>query len=375
MKHGSDFLRKRLAVMLLMLGFHFMVFSQDLTVRITGPANRSHFDPCTDITVTAEAMAGSGGIDKVEFYKNGDLARSDTREPYDLAMKNVPDGLYQFIAKVIDDSGHEALSDPIIIYVGSAQDGNMVINGEFNCSVSPWRLDQYEGAVASIELWPDAFVTEDSSAAHIEITEVGAQFWGVQLMQPFKLLSGHTYEVSFVAETFDDKDIQVTFSMDYDPYATHKYWDIKLLSGIATYGPYTWECPIDDPKVMFKFVIGGNLIPMTLDAVQVIDKQWVGVKSGAERLTDFLLYQNYPNPFNPDTAIRYTLKKDADVKLTIYSSAGNPVASFQEFKPAGTHTVRWNGRDKWQQPVQSGIYIYRLETGGLSLSRKMLLLK
>jgi hypothetical protein len=371
----SDVLKNLLPVLLLFLMFQVMVFSQDLTVQITGPANWSRFNHCTDITVTADAAVDNGEIEKVEFYKNGDLARSDTRAPYDLDMRNVPTGLYQFIAKAIDNTGNEALSNPIIIYVGNAQDGNMVINGEFNCAIAPWRLDQYEGAVASIELWPDAELTDDTSAAHIEITEVGAQVWGVQLMQPFKLLSGHTYEVTFVAETFEEKDIQVTFSMDYDPWASHKYWDIKLLSGIATYGPFTWECPLDDPKVMFKFVIGGNLIPMTLDAVQVIDKQWVGVEAEAPHLVDFLLYQNYPNPFNPETTIKYTLKKPEHVKLTIYNSAGNLIALFEEFRPAGTHTVRWDGRDTTLQPVHSGIYIYRLETGGTSLSRKMLLLK
>jgi hypothetical protein len=371
----SDVLKNLLPVLLLSLMFQVMVFSQDLTVRITGPANWSHFNHCMDISVTAEATIDNGEIEKVEFYKNGDLARSDTRAPYDLDMRNVPTGLYQFIAKAIDNAGNEALSDPIIIYVGNAQDGNMVINGEFNCSIAPWRLDQYEGAAASIELWPDAELTDDTSAAHIEITEVGAQVYGVQLMQPFKLLSGHTYEVSFVAETFEDKDIQVTFSMDYDPWAPHQYWDIKLLSGIATYGPFTWDCPLDDPKVMFKFVIGGNLIPMTLDAVQVIDKQWVGVEAEAQHLVDFLLYQNYPNPFNPETTIKYTLKKPGRVKLTIYNSAGDLIALFEEFRPAGSHTVRWDGRDTVLQPVHSGIYIYRLETGGTSLSRKMLLLK
>ena len=143
MKPCSHGLQNLLPAALLTLMFHYSAFSQGLTVSITSPADGSHIDPCADITVTAEASIETGEIAKVEFYKNGDLARTDTRTPYEMDMRNVPTGLYQFIAKAIDDADNEVSSDPVRIYVGNVEEGNLLINGEFDCSLSPWRLDQY----------------------------------------------------------------------------------------------------------------------------------------------------------------------------------------------------------------------------------------
>ena len=91
---------------------------------------------------------------------------------------------------------------------------------------------------------------------------------------------------------------------------------------------------------------------------------------------EFQLYQNYPNPFNPLTTIRYHLAENESVRLEIYNLRGQLirtlVASEQE---AGEHSVLWDAKDKWDQIVASGTYIYRLYTGEKVSSNKMFLLK
>ena len=42
---------------------------------------------------------------------------------------------------------------------------------------------------------------------------------------------------------------------------------------------------------------------------------------------------------------------------------------------AGTHVRTWDGRDDAGRSVTSGTYLYRLESGGESRSRKMLLMR
>jgi hypothetical protein len=76
----------------------------------------------------------------------------------------------------------------------------------------------------------------------------------------------------------------------------------------------------------------------------------------------FQLFQNYPNPFNPTTTIEYGLPNEAEVFLRIYDLKGYEVKIYyQGILSAGTHSVQWNGRNKFGNQVASGVYFYRLE--------------
>jgi choice-of-anchor B domain-containing protein len=88
------------------------------------------------------------------------------------------------------------------------------------------------------------------------------------------------------------------------------------------------------------------------------------------------LAQNYPNPFNPMTQIRFQLSEVAAVELSIYDMQGRLVRTLvDEIYGPGVHNVVWNGRDNYGQPVASGQYIYRLNSGRQVLSRTMTLVK
>ena len=85
----------------------------------------------------------------------------------------------------------------------------------------------------------------------------------------------------------------------------------------------------------------------------------------------FALYQNYPNPFNPITTIRYDRPEGSDVTLTIYDITGRMVQTLvNESQQAGIKNVVWNATD-----VSSGVYIYRIQAGEFTQTRKMILLK
>ncbi|GAG34771.1 unnamed protein product, partial [marine sediment metagenome] len=88
------------------------------------------------------------------------------------------------------------------------------------------------------------------------------------------------------------------------------------------------------------------------------------------------LSQNYPNPFNPSTTISYTLPTKSDVKIRIYNLLGQQVRMFDEgTQTAGEHFVVWDGRTDDGTAVATGLYLYRLETGDFTGSKKMVLLK
>jgi len=90
----------------------------------------------------------------------------------------------------------------------------------------------------------------------------------------------------------------------------------------------------------------------------------------------FELAQNYPNPFNPVTTIRYQLPAEGRVLLQIYNTNGQLIRTLVDGEvPAGYHQIVWNGRNDAGAPVVTGLYYYRIVANGMSVTKKMALLK
>jgi glucose/arabinose dehydrogenase len=98
---------------------------------------------------------------------------------------------------------------------------------------------------------------------------------------------------------------------------------------------------------------------------------------GADSPNAFALMQNYPNPFNPSTDIEFSTQGSGTVTLAVYDLLGRHVRTLVNgVVPAGTHSVRWDGRDSQGKPVGSGVYFYRLETGSNFIAvRKMIFMR
>jgi hypothetical protein len=90
----------------------------------------------------------------------------------------------------------------------------------------------------------------------------------------------------------------------------------------------------------------------------------------------FRLFNNYPNPFNPATNIRYSLEKPSQVRLTIYNLLGQEIKIMVDsFQANGEYSLVWDSTDERNNPVSSGMYLYRLETEGCAFQKKMILVK
>ena len=90
----------------------------------------------------------------------------------------------------------------------------------------------------------------------------------------------------------------------------------------------------------------------------------------------FALEQNYPNPFNPSTTISYDLPQQAQVTLDIFDIMGKQKKTLvNQPQDAGNKSAVWNGTDEFGRPVSAGVYLYRIQAGEFTHTRKMLLLK
>ncbi len=111
------------------------------------------------------------------------------------------------------------------------------------------------------------------------------------------------------------------------------------------------------------------------DVVDVITAELAVINTSSEIDNDspksIRLDQNYPNPFNPSTTISYQLASPGEVKLQVFNALGQQVATLvDEFQASGNQTLSWDASS-----VPSGIYIYRLITGGEVLTKKMMFIK
>ena len=130
---------------------------------------------------------------------------------------------------------------------------------------------------------------------------------------------------------------------------TYDFWDHFSNAGIYRPRFINLEIPAD-PSVIKSIE---NIIP--------------------ERLS---LAQNYPNPFNPTTTIVYDVHEPLHVSLVIYNTLGQAIKTLvNTLQFAGQYSVEWDGTDHYGAQVSSGIYLYKLEVGGKTASRKMVLIK
>ncbi|MCB0727479.1 MAG: T9SS type A sorting domain-containing protein [Ignavibacteriae bacterium] len=140
-------------------------------------------------------------------------------------------------------------------------------------------------------------------------------------------------------------------------YITSDIWVVKESSPSVNVDLSGLGFPID-------FTIPGSLKELTSSSV--------GISTLNNSIADkFELSQNYPNPFNPTTNLEFGISELGFVSLKVYNASGKEVQTLvNEKMPAGKYSVTFDGSN-----LSSGIYFYKLESGGFVETKSMILLK
>lgn len=94
------------------------------------------------------------------------------------------------------------------------------------------------------------------------------------------------------------------------------------------------------------------------------------------KVNNFTLSNNYPNPFNPTTTIYYELATGGFVTLKVYDILGNEISTLvNKFQPAGNYKTWFEGKNSSNKQLASGTYLYRLQSNGNAITKKMILLR
>jgi len=115
----------------------------------------------------------------------------------------------------------------------------------------------------------------------------------------------------------------------------------------------------------------------------------VGTEDNYELPFSNFKLSNYPNPFNPETTIYFETTSlhnasawqanlHEETRIEIYNLKGQKIKTLTVIlsEVEGQSSIIWNGTDENNQPVSSGVYLYRLKADNfLSEANKMILLK
>jgi hypothetical protein len=187
----------------------------------------------------------------------------------------------------------------------------------------------------------------------------------------------------FARELADEFEIAVNMLLDADEIlAKTKLGDAIYLGGEQKH--------IDKAEKELDKAIGDRDLDRFEHALDHYRKAWdqackalakpsgggIQVGLGSEAPAAFALGQNVPNPFSGRTVIHYEIPHDVHASVRIYDLAGQLVRSLAEGDhEAGLYVVEWDGTDRAGVEVPPGIYFNRLYGGGLTLSRKMVILR
>jgi M6 family metalloprotease-like protein len=335
--------------------------------------------PCA---VTANVSAPSGSITQVQFYLDAELVATDTAAPYECLIPEslITPGYAHITVQAATDEGMDSSSQVTIRVVDPQQET------WFNwMSADPAYASYGRGAVpikgaVDFDLGNNEFLLK--GVAFTVIPDPWGQpavpglvgvkinrFAGGAITEQTLLNLGEVMCSPGQAFSFDvDSDVvlsgQIAVILDL-----HEYQNLRF----DTNGEcgHSWFTEPDRPwtDAMGRGILGAADLSIRLQTPYV---------SSPDDLAPAAItgLSHYPNPFRSEASISFTLKQALPVKLDIYNLRGQKVRSLLDSGLAkGSHRAAWDGRDRDGKDLPSGIYLYRLQAGGKTLTGRMVRMK
>ncbi|MBT3756768.1 MAG: T9SS type A sorting domain-containing protein, partial [Candidatus Cloacimonetes bacterium] len=175
-------------------------------------------------------------------------------------------------------------------------------------------------------------------------------------------------------------------NFNVDPFSGLATWDPPIPSAgvnLIGYDIYidTQMFSTSETQWLFENLVNGQLYSAGVIAVydlgssdiMLLEFEFTGTGVDGTIINKTELKGNYPNPFNPSTTICFNLTTE-NTEIEIYNLKGQRIRQYSISN--GQSSVTWNGNDSNDQPVSSGIYLYKLTVAGKTVAiKKCLLLK
>ena len=179
-----------------------------------------------------------------------------------------------------------------------------------------------------------------------------------------------------IVAAFVDGECRGIAERSYFPFNDSYLYTLQIYSNAAD---------LDNEKITFKYFdnVNNEIIEFS-ETVAFANNMVLGDGFDTFRLNnvivpvvnDYSLSDAYPNPFNPTTEISFAIMESGNINLSIYDMTGRLVNTlFDGNISKGYHRASWDGLDANGQAVSSGMYIYSLNGEGVSITKKMMLMK
>ena len=181
---------------------------------------------------------------------------------------------------------------------------------------------------------------------------------------------------SFGARTIDTRAVRIAWEMEADETidgfelmrATGGGTPRSLVPGLLSGNTREFVDDSVTPGAHYEYVLVAHTVSGATFTSQRIE---VNVPSAA-----LALRQNAPNPFTESTMIGVVLPERSVMDVAVFDVAGRRVATIASgTRSAGEHELTWDGTDDAGKRVGAGVYFYRLETGGKTLTRKLVVMR
>jgi len=238
------------------------------------------------------------------------------------------------------------------LYYKGRHDSYIIIGGQHNSYDVYYRIDSLTGNLYSYNISQNTECLVDSlNASRNDTAKTGCQ-------PNYTWYKCDTSSYTIFNQNFPAKKFSMTF---FEGNGNHKY--VKDIGEVYSFGQALMSQTI---RTLRGCIINGVLRGDT--------SILVGINQiGTEIPEKFSLSQNYPNPFNPVTKIKFDISgiSLAQTFLYVYDLIGREIAVLvnQHLKP-GTYEVDFDGSN-----LPSGVYYYKLESGGFIETKKMVLIK
>jgi ligand-binding sensor domain-containing protein len=218
----------------------------------------------------------------------------------------------------------------------------------------------------------------ESSIKDLSVSSDG-QIWAVWYYGRLESFNGSYWVAHTLSDDSNDDPLHIEFdSMDC-------LWMITRLNKICSYynGSATWY---ESPGIGYNYSYNSNFHLLSNGNI------WIDPKiKGCLLLLDFNGVINddltaipvadpnlriFPNPFRESAHISFSVADKGKTTLSIYNLRGQKVRTLIDGSlPDGKHSITWDGKDMNGRGTSSGIYILRLEQGGVSAVKKLVLMR
>jgi hypothetical protein len=311
-------------------------------ISLTGPATVLSLDVGSTLPMSATVTPGTQPVERVVFFAGADSIGADATAPYTFNWVTARPGSYEVFAVAVTANHRIQTVSRTVTVLPAVQ----------------IRRFEAENAARTGTL---AVVTENgaSGARYVRMEATGNLTWsGVSIATAGEYTLRIGYRLPFDVKTQyinvnEQRVAEVIFDGALNQWLT-KDVKVQLAAGVNS--------------IQIENFWGY----MHFDYVDIRGDGQTVVSNEQERtLVDFTLHQNYPNPFNPVTVIPFSLDRAAEVRIDVLDMNGRVVldAGTSRFA-AGSHQIQVDA-----SALSSGIYLYRMVSGGKTMMRKMTLLK